>query len=192
MKKVLAMTAALLAVSSASAVERPYASVAYLMTPLEFDRTNPDAFGLTRENEFTLDAVQFRGGTMMTRYFGLEAHLMSGVGTAEEKVRDSLNTELGAEVLEIRYAYGIYGVARVGSDRMGLYAYAGYNWVRFGMVDTVTSPATVTEDEDGPSYGVGIEVPFFWNSSLELDYKSMLDENNYTLTGASIGIRRHF
>lgn len=192
MKKILAMIAALLAVSSASAIERPYASVAYLTTQLEFDRTNPDVFGLTRENEFILDAVQFRGGTMLTRYFGLEAHLMSGVGAAEGKVRDSLNNELGAENFEIRYAYGVYGVARVGSDRMGLYAYAGYNWVRFGMIDTVIGPTTVTEDEDGPSYGVGIEVPFLWNSSLELDYKSMLDENNYTLTGASIGIRRHF
>lgn len=192
MKKILAMTAALLAVSSASAIERPYASVAYLATQLEFDRTNPDVFGLTRENEFVLNAVQFRGGTMLTRHFGLEAHLMSGVGAAEGKVRDSLNTELGAEKFEIRYAYGIYGVARVGSDRMGLYAYAGYNWARFGMIDTVVGSTTVTEDEDGPSYGVGIEVPFFWNSSLELDYKSMFDENNYTLTGASIGIRRHF
>lgn len=192
MKKILAMTAALLAVSSASAVERPYASVAYLATQLEFDRTNPDVFGLTRENEFILDAVQFRGGTMLTRHFGLEAHLMSGVGTAEEKVRDSLNNEVGAEILEIRYAYGIYGVARIGSDRMGLYAYAGYNWVRLGMIDTMVSSTTFTEDEDGLSYGAGVEVPFLWNSSLELDYKSMLDENNYTLSGVSLGIRRHF
>lgn len=191
MKKILAMTAALLAVSSASAIERPYASVAYLAAPLEFDQARVPA-GQVRENEFIMGAVQFRGGTMLTRHFGLEAHLMSGVGAAEEKVRDSLNNELGAENFEIRYAYGVYGVARVGSDRMGLYAYAGYNWVRFGMIDTVIGPTTVTEDEDGPSYGVGIEVPFLWNSSLELDYKSMLDENNYTLTGASIGIRRHF
>lgn len=192
MKKLLALTAALLAVSSASAVERPYASLSYVVTQLELERTNPDVFGLTRENDIDMDLVQFRGGSMLTRYFGLEAHVMSGAGGGQGLVRDSLGNTLGTEKYEVRYAYGLYGVARVGSDRMGFYAYAGYNWARFAMIDSMTGPTSVTEDEDGPSYGIGLEVPFFWNSSLELDYKSILDENNYTLTGMSLGIRRHF
>ena len=41
-------------------------------------------------------------------------------------------------------------------------------------------------------YGIGLDVPFFWNTSIEVDYKQLLDENTYNVTGMSAGIRKTF
>lgn len=191
MKKILAITAALLAVSSAQAAERPYIGVSAVQPVLELERSNPDTLFLNRENEFELDAVQFRGGVLLTRYIGLEAHVISGAGKAEGAVVDSVTgTRVGDEMVELDKAYGFHGVARMGVGKAGLYVYGGYTWASLDYLDTA-SATEMTEEEDGWSYGVGIDFPLFRGTNIELDYRSMLDEDNYTLSGLSLGLRRY-
>lgn len=165
MKRIVALTAALLAATPALAVERPYLGVSYLQSTMD----------VTGTGDFTLGGVQLRGGSMLTDHFGLEAHV--ALGTADDTVN--------FVTIDLKRLYGINGVARMNMGRGGLYAYVGYTTATIGV-------DAVTENRDGVSYGAGLDFPAFWGTSVEVDYKSILDKDNFSITGVSVGLRRYF
>ncbi|MFZ5757093.1 MAG: outer membrane beta-barrel protein [Pseudomonadota bacterium] len=170
MKKVLAAVAIATLASPAVAVERPFFGLDYEMMTYEFDGGG----------EFNTDNVRLRFGTMLKPSWGLQADVTLGLGA---------DSEAGMKV-KTQNSYTLSGLYRLNMGKAGLYGYAGYAYVNTRS-ESGGAGAT-TEEEDGLAYGVGLDFPGFWGNSFELDYRILMDEDNYTQSGMSFGMRRFF
>ena len=181
MKKHLALIALCSAAATpALAVERPYIAVDYELMNYAFKvgAANP---------EFDVTAARLRAGTMLNRWFGVEAHVGMGVDDDTQQMIPGVGTS--ATTLELNKAYGLYGVARLPMGRGGLFTYAGYAYVD---TEVAIRGFSASQEENGLSYGAGLDIPAPWGMSLELDYKQVLDEGNLNLTSFGVGLRKNF
>lgn len=173
MKKVLAAIALSALATPALAVERPFFGLDYEMMNYEFSGPGGE--------DYATDGVRLRFGTMLTRSWGLQADVGIGVGDDRD--------DAGLKV-KMQNAYSLSGVYRLNMGKAGLYGYAGYSYVTTRA--TPPGGAAISDEDDGASYGVGIDFPGFAGNSIEIDYRSVIDKENYTQTGISIGMRRYF
>lgn len=183
MKKLLALASLALAATPALAVERPYLGVDAQMNTYSFDQAAGSS------TDFEVGALRVRGGSMLTRYFGLEAHLSAGISDDRQNIIPG-NARTDAE-LQLKYGYSVVGVARLPMGRAGLFAYAGYGYINTQTENGATGDSQ-TDELDGLTYGGGIDFPFFWGLNLEADYTMIHERERLTVEAVNVGLRKYF
>jgi hypothetical protein len=183
MKKLLALASLAVATTPALAVERPYLGVDAQMMNYSFDQPAGSS------TDFEVGALRVRGGSMLTRYFGLEAHLSTGVADDSQYIVPG-NALTDVE-LQLEYGYSVVGVARLPMGRAGLFAYAGYGYISTETKYTA-GVGSQSDELDGLTYGAGIDFPAFWGLNLEADYTMVHDRENLTVDAVSVGLRKYF
>lgn len=126
--------------------------------------------------------ITVRGGYFFTDNFAVETRL--GTGLSDDSVS-------GLPVdLELDQLFGVYAVGHLPVNN----AFSFYGLLGFSYAEaTVSAPGfSVSADDDGFSYGVGVQVNFTPQVSGQLEYVSYLDKSDYDLNAASIGLSYNF
>ncbi len=172
-----AITAASLAVASTSAFADAAGTgyVGGLFSHYEYEETNVS-------EELNPTGFTVRGGYYFADHFAVEGRLGTGIND------DSLS---GLPVdLELDQLMGIYAVGNLPiNDAFSLYGLLGFSYVE----GTVSAPGiSASSDDDGFSYGAGVQVKFTPQVAGQLEYVSYLDKSDYEITATSLGISYHF
>jgi len=148
--------------------------------------------------EFKPTALVARMGSFINRYLAIEARL--GLGFSDDEITTTgTNTLLGAYDGNIGYDINsIFGVYAVGNlpvtDRFDLYGLIGYSSVdaeiSFGLSTTKFGVSNLSgnDTENGLSYGFGGSVGVMENMSLNLEYMSYLDKDEFVLESINLGV----
>jgi len=126
--------------------------------------------------------ITVRGGYFLVDNFALEARLGTGLSD------DSVN---GLPVdLELDQLFGVYAVGHLPvNNAFSFYGILGFSYAEA----TVSAPGvSVTADDDGFSFGAGVQVNFTPQVSGQLEYVSYLNKSDYDLNAASIGLSYNF
>ncbi|MGO1535017.1 MAG: porin family protein [Halomonas sp.] len=126
--------------------------------------------------------VTLRGGYFLTDYVAVEGRL--GTGLSDDNISGT-NADVELDQLMGVYALGQLPV----NDVFSLYGLLGFSYAEA----TVSAPGvSVSDDDDGFSYGVGAQVNFTPQVVGQLEYVSYLDKSDYELNAASIGLSYNF
>lgn len=123
-----------------------------------------------------------RGGYFLTDNVAVEGRLGTGLND---------DTISGTNVdIELDQLVGVYAVGHLPVNEV----FSFYGLVGFSYAEaTLSAPgASVSDDDDGFSYGAGVEVNFTPVVSAQLEYASYLNKSDYDLNAASIGISYKF
>lgn len=178
MKKLLAKLSAVsvlvLAASMTQALEQPYLGVDYIQSTYEY-ASGDDA---------SPTMAQLRFGADMTKYLGMEARTAFGID--DDKVSGA-NYNINITGV---YTLGVVGRLPFGKHA-SLYAYAGYSYAQMTAESTDPGFPDIETNDDGLSYGAGVVFPISRQYLLEADYTSYFDNEKYTFSGVSVGVRRY-
>lgn len=134
--------------------------------------------------DFDVDAVTVKLGAGLHRFMAVEARAGFGVG-------DDTQTVLGTPVTaEIDQFYGAYlkGIIPL-HQTVSLYGLAGYTQVEATASSVLGSES---EKSDGFSYGAGLAWHFNRNVSINAEWMSYLDKDDFELDGFGLGANVSF
>lgn len=187
MKKLVAIAALTLAALPAQAVEYPYLGLDVLQASYQSSVMNGD---------LAPTAVRARFGSSFTGYLGGEAHVVIGAGGDGASIIGAPAPGATWDV-NLSGAYSVNLVAHTGTGKLAsAYAFVGYGVVRLsrecsGTVCAAPGFAGANVDEDGPTYGAGVEARVWNGWRVEVDFASYLDNDANTLTAVGVGIRHN-
>jgi len=130
-------------------------------------------------NEASINHIEGRAGGYMNDFLAFETRL--GVGLTDDTVN-------GVD-LSLRYSLGAY--IRAGypvHEQAFPYVILGFSRADF---EAKTAGNSVNDAETDSSYGVGIDVEIA-NLSLTAEYLNMIDKNDTSFTGFSVGFTTQF
>lgn len=173
----IAVIAAAVALASSSALANSAGSgyVGALASHYVFDvdgaREDLNPTGLT-----------IRGGYFLTDFVAVEGRLGTGVND------DSIGNT-GVDV-ELDQLMGVYAVGYLPVNNV----FSFYGLLGFSYAEATISSrfASVSDDDDGFSYGAGVQFNFTPQISGQLEYVSYLSKSDYDLNAGSVGIAYHF
>jgi outer membrane autotransporter protein len=179
MKKLIAVTllssAAAMAAVTASANSAGSSYVGVLASHYSYEESG-------YSEELNPTGLTLRGGHFLTDNFAVEGRLGTGLND---------DTVSGTNVdVELDQVVGVYAVGHLPvSDVFSFYGLLGFSYAEA----TLSVPgASVSGDDDGFSYGAGVEVNFTPAISGQLEYVSYLDKSDYELNAASLGLSYNF
>ncbi|UPT53240.1 hypothetical protein [Synechococcus phage Yong-L1-251] len=145
-----------------------------------FSHYNFDVSGASEDLNPT--GLTVRGGYFFTDNFAVEGRL--GTGLNDDNIS-------GTDVdIELDQLFGVYAVGHLPvNDVFSFYGLLGFSYVEATVSDRFFS---VSDDDDGFSYGAGIQVNFTPQVSGNVEYVAYLDKSDYNLTAASIGLSYNF
>lgn len=126
--------------------------------------------------------LTLRGGYFLTDNVAVEGRL--GTGLSEDTVS---GTNVDAELDQLMGVY-VTGYLPV-NEVFSFYGLLGFSYAEATLSNRFTS---ISDDDDGFSYGAGVQVNFTPQVSGQLEYVSYLDKSDYSLSAASIGLSYHF
>jgi opacity protein-like surface antigen len=127
----------------------------------------------------SINTIEGRIGGYMNDYVAVETRL--GVGLTDDTVNDV--------DFSLRYSLGAY--VRAGfpvTEQVFPYVILGFSRADF---EAKAGGSTVTEAETDSSYGIGIDVEVV-NLALTAEYLNMIDKNDTTFSGFSVGFTTKF
>ncbi|MEH6641384.1 porin family protein [Vreelandella glaciei] len=126
--------------------------------------------------------LTLRGGYFLTDNVAVEGRL--GTGLSDDTVS---GTSTDAELDQLLGVY-VTGYLPV-NDVFSFYGLIGFTYAEATLSNRF---ASISDDDDGFSYGVGGQVNFTPAVSGQIEYVSYLDKSDYNLSAASIGLSYHF
>jgi opacity protein-like surface antigen len=131
------------------------------------------------------DAITFRAGGYLNQVIALEARLALGI--TDDTVRNNINNPVD---IELDTALSVFIKADVPmTPFVNAYGLLGFTQ---GEVEASAGGLTVSEDETGLSYGLGIEGEINRRTSLSAEYVLYLNEDAFEYTGINFGITTRF
>lgn len=123
-----------------------------------------------------------RGGYFFADNFAVETRLGTGLND---------DTISGTDVdIELDQLFGVYAVGHLPvNDAFSFYGLIGFSYAEATLSNRF---ASISDDDDGFSYGAGVEVNFTPQVSGQLEYVSYLSKSDYDLNAASIGLSYNF
>ena len=179
MKKLIAVTllssAAAMTTVAASANSAGSGYVGVLASHYTFDVS-----GVSEDLNPT--GLTLRGGYFLTDYIAVEGRL--GTGVNDDSIGNS-----GVD-LELDHLFGVYAVGHIPVNEV----FSFYGLLGFSYAEATVSSrwASASDDDDGFSYGAGVQVNFTPQISGQLEYVSYLSKSDYDLNAASIGLSYNF
>jgi len=132
----------------------------------------------------------FRIGSMFNEGFGFEGRI--GIGLSDDATRFN-DPDLGNAdfKIDIENFLGLYLLGRSGiGDAASVYLLLGFTAsVVTASIDTAATTGSVSEDESDLSYGFGLDFNISDSYSLNIEYMSYLDKDDFTVDTISIGIQ---
>lgn len=126
--------------------------------------------------------LTLRGGYFLTDNFAVEGRL--GTGLNDDNVSGT-NVDLELDQLMGVYAAGYLPVNNVFS----FYGLLGFSYAEATLSNRF---ASASDDDDGFSYGAGVQFKFTPQIAGQLEYVSYLSKSDYDLNAASLGLSYHF
>ncbi|WP_237673540.1 porin family protein [Vreelandella profundi] len=123
-----------------------------------------------------------RGGYFFTDNFAVEGRL--GTGLADDNISGT-NVDVELDQLMGVYVAGFLPV----NDVFSFYGLLGFSYAEATLSNRF---ASISDDDDGFSYGAGVEFDFTQQISGQLEYVSYLSKSEYDLSAASIGLSYNF
>lgn len=148
--------------------------------------------------EFKPTALVARMGSFINRYLAIEARF--GFGLSDDAITTSGNSTLlgaysGNIGYDIKNLFAVYAVGNLSvTDRFDLYGLLGYSSVdadiSFGLTTAKYGVSSLSgnDTENGLSYGFGAAIEIMKNRSLNIEYISYLDKDEFTLGGVNLGV----
>lgn len=187
MKKLIATAALSFVALPVWAVEYPYVGVDALQLTAGYQAGGGSG-------DVSPTAARVRFGSSFADYLAGEAHVVVGAGGDSAPVPGSPGSSWD---VSLSGAYSLNLVAHTGFDKAAsAYAYVGYGVVQYtgecsGPVCTLPGFSNFEVDDDGLTYGIGIEARVWREWRLEADYTSYLNNDANELTAVSVGIRHN-
>jgi opacity protein-like surface antigen len=134
-------------------------------------------------------ALVFRLGTMLNETFGVEGRIGAGLSKDDTSFDHPNLGNVDFEV-ELEHFIGIYGVAqtRLGKSA-SIYGLLGLTSAQVEKsIDTRNISGSVSEDESGISFGVGVNFGTSDKYRFSVEYMSYLDEDEFSIDSLSLGV----
>ncbi len=125
-------------------------------------------------DSFNMDVVMLNAGFYLIDILAVEGRVGFGVKD------DSVNTISG----EANYIYGLYLRGELPLGMFRPYAVAGYSKAEFAY----DSGSTLTEDDAGLSYGLGVDLRIGDHLGINLEYMRLMEFENALGTASDINI----
>lgn len=126
--------------------------------------------------------MTLRGGYFLTDFIAVEGRL--GTGVDEDSISGS-----SADV-ELDQLMGVYAVGHLPvNNALSFYGLLGLSYAEATVSNRFVS---ASDDDDGFSYGAGVQVNFTPQLSGQLEYVSYLSKSDYDLNAASLGLSYNF
>ncbi len=150
--------------------------------------------------EFNPGAIAFRAGKYINPAIAFEARLALGITDDSSTVNIDVPFvgNVVADVdLELNTAISVFAKGDIAvSPFVNVYGLIGFTNAEIEVTATdVNNPAnraTISEDDSGLSYGVGIEGEVGRGTYLLAEYVMFLDEDAYEYSGFNFGITKRF
>lgn len=134
--------------------------------------------------DFDVATASVKAGVALNPFLAVEGRYGSSVG---DETRDVLGVQVTGK-LDNYYGAYLKGMVPV-HEMVSLYALAGYTHVDA----SVTTPLGSADDsDDGVSYGAGVALHVNRNFSVNAEWMSWLDKDDYDLTGYGVGLNYAF
>jgi hypothetical protein len=134
---------------------------------------------LTSDVTFTPSAIMLKGGYDLQEFLALEFRVGTGITKGKREI-------LGAQrTLKVNSAYGGYLKLQTGNKKINPYLMVGFTKAELKTSNTVT---TAKDDDDGASYGFGIEGPLSDSTYFNLEFMRYFDEDSVTIDAISFGL----
>ncbi|WP_019022875.1 MULTISPECIES: porin family protein [unclassified Thioalkalivibrio] len=160
----------------ALALAQPSAGTPYVGG--QYSHLDADVSGVS--GSWNPDALVARGGYFFNEYFAVEGR--AGTGLSDD-------TDNGVDV-ELDYMIGGYARGNLPvSNVVSLYGMAG---VTHAEATASGGGVSVTDDDTGPSYGVGAEFNVANDLGLSVEWMRYMDESDYDVDAISVGMNYHF
>ena len=143
--------------------------------------------------EFDPTALVWRAGHGVVDNFAVEGRL--GFGLSDDSVTRPINGNAGTIEAEIDQFFGIYGVGYLPiNDTFSVYGLAGITSGELTATGKVngTTVAEESDDDTDFSYGVGAELGLTEDISGYAEWVSYFDEDDYDITGVTVGAKYSF
>lgn len=152
----LAGTSVLGSAAYAAEAEKPYIGLDY--SQRSYENSNENA------SDAEIPGVRLRGGSELSKYFAVEAHVVIGAG-------DDTGTIGGTSTytIESPVTYSAFLRPQVKLGSLTAYALAGYSYVEFEY----KTPATTEKPTDSTtdfSFGAGLQLDIGKHLGLNVDY----------------------
>lgn len=132
--------------------------------------------------ELNPTGLTLRGGYFVTDFIAVEGRL--GTGVNDDTVG---GTNIDAKLDQVM---GVYAVGNLPvNDVFEIYGLLGFSYAEATISNRF---ASLSFDDDGFSYGAGVQVNFTPEVSGQLEYVSYLDKSDYELNAASLGLSYSF
>ncbi|MGP9679593.1 porin family protein [Halomonas sp. AOP27-A1-41] len=126
--------------------------------------------------------LTIRGGYFLNDFVAIEGRI--GTGLSDDSIGGS-----GVDV-ELDQLMGVYAVGHLPVNNVfSFYGLLGFSYAEATISNRFVS---VSDDDDGFSYGAGVQLNFTPQISGQLEYVSYLNKSDYNLNAGSVGIAYHF
>ncbi len=150
--------------------------------------------------EFNPGAIAFRAGKYINKAVAFEARLALGITDDSSTVTVDIpfyGTVQADVDLELNTAISVFAKGDIAvSPFVNIYGLIGFTngeiEVTVTDVNNPANTATISEDDSGMSYGVGIEGEVGRGTYLVAEYVMFLDEDAYEYSGFNFGITKRF
>lgn len=126
--------------------------------------------------------LTLRGGYFLTDFIAVEGRL--GTGLNDDNISGT-NVDVELDQLMGVYATGYLPV----NDVFSFYGLLGFTYAEAKISNHF---ASASDDDDGFSYGAGVQFDFTPQIAGQLEYVSYLSKSDYDLNAASIGLSYNF
>lgn len=126
--------------------------------------------------------LTIRGGYFLSDFIAVEGRL--GTGLSDDTISGT-NVDVELDQLVGVYATGYLPV----NDVFSFYGLLGFTYAEATASNRF---ASASDDDDGFSYGAGVQLNFTPQISGQLEYVSYLSKSDYDLSAGSVGITYHF
>lgn len=195
MKQFAAILLSLASVSAAADNQQGF-YVGGNFAAVEFhDNSNFDADA----NDLTFRALEFVGGYKYSSALGAELR----VGTNFDKREVTQEVEGGGTTNTLYREYAIdhyesiYYRPELANEEAKLYGLLGYSQVKRSLASYNTSGGTFgnedsSDTESGISYGVGVGFVVNTDFNINIEYRRLIDKDDYEISAASLGVDYRF
>ncbi|MCW8827899.1 MAG: porin family protein [Gammaproteobacteria bacterium] len=139
---------------------------------------------LNSDDEANPQVAVARFGKQNTDYLAFEARIATNIDT------DSTTIAGVSTDFELDRLAGLYGVLRYPfADTASVYGVLG---ATHGKITKRVPGDSVSGDDEDISYGLGFDLSFAHNYSVNIEYMSYLDEKDIELTSLAVGLNYRF
>ncbi|WP_144395006.1 porin family protein [Pleionea sediminis] len=142
-------------------------------------------YSIINAEDSTPTAITLRGGYEINPLFSVEGRVAKGFSKDSIDGMEAINGKA-----DVDYMYGVYGKLNTTPDKvLNLYGVLGYSYAEFDLRSDLGS---ISDDEGGFSYGLGLDVMFEDNASINFEWTRLFDTDELEAKTFNVGVTFKF